>query len=105
MAKKPLDPNLAALLDSIRATVGGAQADVPAPAAEDQPAAAPAALAADALAAAAPPAAAPVGPGPSVEAFFADLIRPQVKAWLDANLPELVQKITAEEIARLIDKP
>lgn len=42
------------------------------------------------------------GSGQTVEAFFADLIRPQVEAWLEANLPEIVQKLAADEIARLI---
>ena len=36
-----------------------------------------------------------------VNRFLADLVRPQVDAWLKANLPEIVQKLAAEEIARL----
>ena len=40
----------------------------------------------------------------SVEDFLAELIRPQVEAWLSAHLPELVQKMAAEEIARLTGK-
>jgi cell pole-organizing protein PopZ len=58
-------------------------------------------------AAAAPAAAAPAVPaaalsgGRTVEEFLAELIRPQVDAWLKANLPELIQKMAADEIARL----
>lgn len=92
--KKPLDPGLVSILDSIRATLGSdaqtAQPEGDAPPTDDGPAPAAPAL--------------PAAPQRTVEAFLADLIRPQVQAWLDANLPELVQKITAEEIARLIDR-
>lgn len=95
-----LDPNLAAILESIRASVSGA---APAPgteAAEDAPA---------------QPVAPPLPPQPAprplranlppsdktVEEFLADLIRPQVEAWLAAHLPEIVQKLAADEIRRL----
>lgn len=96
MAKKALDPNLAAILDSIRATVGS---DAPPGTAADEepPAAEPAAPAPDV-------APVPRAPQQSVEEFLAALIRPQVQAWLDAHLPELVQNITAQEIARIIDR-
>lgn len=92
--KKPLDPGLASILDSIRATLGSDE--VPPPAAD-----APEAAAAPAPAASPAP---PAAPQRTVEAFLADLIRPHLKSWLDAHLPELVQKITAEEIARLIER-
>ena len=122
MTRKPLDPNLASILDSIRETVGSTQ---PAPAAEPDPddeiealadddaataqpapaAARPARARKGAAAAATAPAAVAAAPaGRTVEDFLAELIRPQVKAWLDANLPEIIQKMAAEEIARLTGK-
>jgi Protein of unknown function (DUF2497) len=92
--KKALDPGLASILESIRATVGGEAPAVPVEAVE-VPAAAPA-----------PPAArrAPPPPQRTVEEFLAELIRPQVDAWLAAHLPEIVQKLTAEEVARLLEQ-
>ena len=121
MTRKALDPNLASILDSIRATVGGEPAPQPAPAIElvqpepepevaaapEPEPAKPAKAARKGAAAAQPPAAAPA-PAPSgspgsrsVEEFLAELIRPQLDAWLKANLPELIQKMAADEIARL----
>ncbi len=114
MTRKTLDPNLASILDSIRATVGGEPAPQPAAAQveperdpveeEPEPAAKPskAARKAASVPAAAPVvAAAALSGGRTVEEFLAELIRPQVDAWLKANLPELIQKMAAEEIARL----
>jgi cell pole-organizing protein PopZ len=115
LTRKTLDPNLASILDSIRATVGG---DAPPPAAApvpeqaevqaepdegaDQSRAQKASRAKKAAVAPAP-AVTPqiVGGSRTVEDFLAELIRPQVDAWLKANLPELIQKMAAEEIARL----
>ncbi len=100
MSKKALDPGLASILESIRATVGGeAPASPPAQPEADSPASV----------AAPPPAAAPARRAPpppqrTVEEFLAELIRPQVDAWLAAHLPEIVQKLTAEEVARLLDQ-
>jgi cell pole-organizing protein PopZ len=111
--RKTLDPNLASILDSIRATVGGEAAPeesfgdrVPDVVPEPEELAEPADSAPKAARPRrAPQAAAPSAPLPqgqrSVEEFLADLIRPQVDEWLKANLPELVQKMAAEEIARL----
>jgi hypothetical protein len=87
--KKPLDPNLASILDSIRATVGGEApgGDEPLPDRGETP-----------------PAPVRRGPPPpqlTVEEFLAEMIRPQVKAWLDAHLPEIIQKLASEEIERL----
>ncbi len=46
--------------------------------------------------------AAPAEPGHgSVEAFLAEMLRPMLKDWLDANLPRVVEKMVAKEIARL----
>lgn len=114
MTRKTLDPNLASILDSIRATVGGEPAPQqavelvePEPeeeAAAPEPVAKPAKAgrkAATAPAAATPAAAPAMSGGRTVEEFLAELIRPQVDAWLKANLPELIQKMAADEIARL----
>ena len=111
MTRKTLDPNLASILDSIRATVGGEPTRQPAAADEPEPEeAAPEPVAKPAKAsrkAAAPATPAPAVPasvlsgGRTVEEFLAELIRPQVDAWLKANLPELIQKMAADEIARL----
>ncbi|PZU48950.1 MAG: hypothetical protein DI568_06640 [Sphingomonas sp.] len=107
MTRKALDPNLASILDSIRATVGG---DTPPPAPEPEPEEIVEEPEAPALTAAKPkaprktaPAVPPpaVSGGKTVEEFLAELIRPQVDAWLKANLPELIQKMAADEIARL----
>jgi cell pole-organizing protein PopZ len=44
----------------------------------------------------------PADPGHSaIEAMVADLVRPMLKDWLDANLPRVVEKMVAKEIARL----
>lgn len=38
----------------------------------------------------------------SVEVFLADLLRPELKAWLDGNLPALVERIVEREIKKLV---
>jgi len=38
---------------------------------------------------------------PSIEALTRSILEPQIRAWLDAHLPELVERITREEILRL----
>lgn len=116
MTRKTLDPNLASILDSIRATVGGEASPQPAAAPYDpepepeqeeaatEPVAKPAKASRKSAAPAAPAPAVPAASmsgGRTVEEFLAELIRPQVDAWLKANLPELIQKMAAEEIARL----
>jgi hypothetical protein len=108
LMRKTLDPNLASILDSIRATVGG---ETPPPAVAEAEPEVLVEPAADATPAEAAPAPAPAPakkakaavppPQRSVEEFLAEMIRPQVQAWLDAHLPELIQKMAAEEIARL----
>lgn len=119
MNRKALDPNLASILDSIRATVGAEAPSIPreaededyyeevgeSRAAEEPRPEAPAELLpAKAAKAGRKAAAIPPAAGRSVEDFLADLIRPQVEAWLNAHLPELVQKMAADEIARLTGK-
>ena len=41
------------------------------------------------------------GAAKSMEAFVAELLRPMLREWLDANLPELVEQMVAKEIARI----
>lgn len=43
----------------------------------------------------------PAGDGKSMEAFVADLLRPMLREWLDANLPEMVEAMVAKEISRI----
>ncbi|MFP4125714.1 MAG: DUF2497 domain-containing protein [Alphaproteobacteria bacterium] len=38
----------------------------------------------------------------TIEAFLADLVRPELKAWLDQHLPGLVERIVEREIKRLV---
>ncbi|MFW5835109.1 MAG: DUF2497 domain-containing protein [Pseudomonadota bacterium] len=38
----------------------------------------------------------------SIETFLADLVRPELKAWLDTNLPPLVERIVEREIKKLV---
>jgi hypothetical protein len=50
----------------------------------------------------------PDAPGPaldatslSVDAWLTQLVTPHLRAWLDANLPALVEALVSQEIARL----
>ena len=40
----------------------------------------------------------------SLEGLVRDLLRPQLATWLDQNLPALVEKLVATEIARIVGK-
>lgn len=40
----------------------------------------------------------------SLEGLVRDLLRPELAKWLDANLPPLVEKLVATEIARIVGK-
>lgn len=100
--KDELDPNLSAILESIRAAVTGtepvaatASEAEPAPETASAAAATPPARQARTLRRDLPPS------DRTVEEFLADLIRPQVEAWLAAHLPEIVQQLAADEIRRL----
>lgn len=106
-----IDPNLASILDSIRATMGTApdpapkmaaieEGSVGADPADRQPEPVPEVqpTPGDGKAARTAPA------SRSVEDFLADLIRPQLNQWLQENLPELVQKLAQQEIERLTGK-
>lgn len=42
--------------------------------------------------------------GTSLEDMTRDLMRPMIKQWLDANLPDLVEELVAREIQRLNEK-
>ncbi len=84
-------------LDDIMAAIRRAVQDGPAlpdPEAPGQGGAVPAA-------AVAAVAAVPLTPALTVEQLVRSLLEPQLKAWLDANLPELVERLTRAEIARL----
>jgi hypothetical protein len=54
------------------------------------------------LSAAMSPAAAIPAGDRTIEAFLADLVRPELKAWLDQHLPGLVERIVEREIKRLV---
>lgn len=43
--------------------------------------------------------------GRTLDELVRDLLRPMLKAWLDANLPPLVQRLVEAEIARLAGRP
>ncbi|QMW23661.1 DUF2497 domain-containing protein [Sandaracinobacteroides saxicola] len=94
MSGKALDPKLAEILASIRATVGGeAPPTVTAEAPEVEVAAAP--MVAPAR---------PAGDGQTLEAFMAALAGPKIQAWLDAHLPEMVQAAVDAEVRKLMGK-
>lgn len=40
----------------------------------------------------------------SLEGLTRDLLRPALSAWLDAHLPAMVERLVAEEIARIVGK-
>ena len=40
----------------------------------------------------------------SLEGLVRDLLRPELAKWLDANLPPLVERLVAAEIARIVGK-
>ncbi|MFW5679051.1 MAG: DUF2497 domain-containing protein [Pseudomonadota bacterium] len=54
------------------------------------------------LSAAMAPGDALAGGNRSIETFLADLVRPELKAWLDTNLPPLVERIVEREIKKLV---
>lgn len=106
-----IDPNLASILDSIRATMGTApdpapelaaigEGSVGADPADRQPEPVPEVQPTPGVGT--PARTAPASR--SVEDFLADLIRPQLNQWLQENLPELVQKLAQQEIERLTGK-
>lgn len=42
--------------------------------------------------------------GITLEDLVRSMLAPQIKAWLDANMPEIVEKLAREEIRRLTGK-
>lgn len=42
-------------------------------------------------------------PSNTLEGLVRDMLRPMLREWLDANLPDLVEKMVAKEIARLTE--
>ncbi|NIJ06936.1 hypothetical protein FHS31_000518 [Sphingomonas vulcanisoli] len=43
----------------------------------------------------------PDAPADTLDGLVREMLRPMLKQWLDANLPELVERVVAREIARL----
>jgi len=85
-----------AILASIRARVNGPD-EAPAPPPAPAPAAEPA-VPLDSVAIT--PAAATM----TLDELLRSLLAPQIKAWLDAHMPEIVEKLAREEIKRLTGK-
>ncbi len=42
--------------------------------------------------------------GPSIEDIIRDEMRPLLREWLDANLPQLVEQLVRAEIARIVER-
>ncbi|MCJ8155911.1 DUF2497 domain-containing protein [Sphingomonas sp. LaA6.9] len=40
----------------------------------------------------------------TLEGLVREMLRPMLKEWLDSNLPELVERVVAKEVARIIDR-
>jgi hypothetical protein len=40
----------------------------------------------------------------TLDELMRSMLAPQIKAWLDANMPEIVEKLAREEIKRLTGK-
>jgi cell pole-organizing protein PopZ len=45
---------------------------------------------------------APASNNKTIESFLENMLRPQMKEWLDANLPIIVKQVVSEEIKRLV---
>lgn len=91
-------PALDAILASIRARVmePGNDDDDNAPPPVLAPAPAPVSLANVTLPAS--------STGMTLDELMRSMLAPQIKAWLDANMPEIVEKLAREEIRRLTGK-
>lgn len=85
-----------AILASIRARVTGPEDAAPPPA-PPEPVAPPAVPLNEV---AITPAAATM----TIDDLLRSLLAPQIQAWLDANMPEIVEKLAREEIRRLTGK-
>lgn len=92
-------PALDAILASIRARVMEPEAggeEPPEPAALPPPPAPAVPLAGVVI----PPSSA----GMTLDELMRSMLAPQIQAWLDANMPEIVEKLAREEIRRLTGK-
>ncbi len=92
-----LPPNIDAILASIRSRMAEGDAPQPSPAEIAQPAAEdtgidPVAALGDTIVA---------GQARTLEEVVRDMLEPMLKAWLDANMPEIVEKMAQAEIKRL----
>jgi len=91
-----LPPNIDAILASIRSRMAE-DGSVPAPpVAEAQPV-----LPAPTVPAIDPGATLLAGGGLTLDGLMRSLLEPMLQRWLDANLPEIVEKIAQAEIRRL----
>lgn len=97
MAMNEPPASIDAILASIRARVTGPDAEPDAP---PPPSPEPAPATVDLAAVTVPPATATM----TLDALIRDLLAPHIKAWLDANMPEIVEKQAREEIRRLTGK-
>ena len=46
----------------------------------------------------------PSSTGMTLDQLMRSMLAPQIKAWLDANMPEIIEKLAREEIRRLTGK-
>jgi uncharacterized protein len=46
----------------------------------------------------------PAAPGNTLDGLVRDMLRPMLKDWLDANLPDLVERVVTREVARIIGR-
>lgn len=102
MAMASTPPDLAAILESIRARMAGeaAAAVQPASAPRDPPAK-PAPPDLRAKTARLVPEPLIDGSGVTLEAVFAAVLEPMLRQWLDANLPEICERVARAEVRRL----
>jgi cell pole-organizing protein PopZ len=92
-----LPPNIDAILASIRSRMAEGDAPAPAPAEIPEPAAAAAEIAPVATLGETIVA----GQARTLEEVVRAMLEPMLKAWLDANMPEIVEKMAQAEIKRL----
>lgn len=82
-------------MDDIMATIRRIVADAPPPPLSEGASRSPATPAAP------PPPATPADSSPTIDVFLRSLLEPMLQAWLDAHLPEIVERATEAEIRRL----
>lgn len=96
-----LPPNIDAILASIRSRMTDDGAFIPEPQPLEAPEPAPQA---DPVAAAPPVpdlGAVALGGTLTIESLVRSMLEPMLKAWLDANMPEIVERMAQDEIKRL----